>query len=154
MAGRTLLKCTTRAAVFGDASGVAQVGSNGVPSSFKEALAIAAGAAGEKLADLNNPPVVPWPVPLEVAYPEVAEPMRAGIVALMTDDVAIARWCIDGHERKPAMWSIRHDWLCSSALEFVLEHRHEIFETATSLYGRGIITLPVEPAKEQENHAE
>jgi len=75
VAGRHLLKRATGAAVFGNGSGVANLGNGAdVPVSFREAMAAAAGEAAESLADKYAPPEVPLPVPLETAYPEIAGP--------------------------------------------------------------------------------
>ena len=156
VAGGRLLGQTTRAAVFNDASGVADVGDgeNDVPTSFKDALVTAAGSAAEFLADLYPPPQVALPVPLEVAYPESAGRLLTSVATMMTDDVAVARWCIRGRETQPDLWAGRHEWVRSGATEFVIENRHQVIEVATSLYGRGIVSLPAEPAKEGETDAD
>jgi hypothetical protein len=93
VAGRRLLKRTTGAAVFGNASGVADLGGGSdVPVSFREAAkAAAAGGAAESLASQWAPPDVPLPVPLEMAYPRIAGPLAARVAKLMPDETAIAR---------------------------------------------------------------
>ena len=45
------------------------------------------------------------------------------------------------------MWAVRHEWVMSSAEEFVEEHRREILEVATGLFTRGIIAIPAQPEK-------
>jgi len=155
VAGWRLLHRTTRAAVFGNGSGVADLGGEGgVPVCFKDAAATAAGKAAESLADLYPPPLVAMAEPLEKTYPEEAGRLMAGVASLMPDEVAIARWCIEGREDQPNLWAKRHDWVRASASEFVLEYQHEIVETAAGLYARGVITLPAEPAQEGTVHVD
>jgi hypothetical protein len=128
--------------VFGNASGVADLGRDGgIPASFKEAMATAAGKAAESLARKCAPPQVPLPVPLETAYPEAAGPLMDRVTGLMTDDTAIARWCIEGREGEAHMWARRHDWVRAAAEDFVAEHQQEIVEVAERLFGRGIMTI-------------
>ena len=149
VAGQMLLKRVVGAMVFSDASGVTNMGAGtAVPRSFGEAMATAAGIAAGTLASHYAPPDIPLPIPLDKAYPEAVEPAQAAIATVISDDVAIARWCIQGRETQPDMWAKHHDWVHSSAQEFVLENRHAIIEVATVLYGCGIITLPATPAME------
>jgi hypothetical protein len=141
VAGRRLLKRTTRAAVFGNGSGVADLGGgNDVPISFREAMAAAAGKAAESLADQYAPPELPLPVPLERAYPQTAGPL-ARVAKLMPDETAIAKWCIQGREIQPRLWTRRHRWVYSAADGFVSEYQQEIVDIASRLYERGIVTL-------------
>ena len=145
-AGRHFFKRTTRAVVFSNASGVADTGGGGadVPTSFKGALVTAAGRAAERLVTAYPPPQVALPVPLEVAYPEPAAHLMADIPILMTDGVAVARWCIEGRETQPDVWAKRHDWVRDAAEDFVAEHQQEIVEAAMGLFARGILTLPAQ----------
>lgn len=151
VAARHLLGRTARAVVFSDGGGVADLGgSGGVPESDEEAIAVSAGSAAELLAYKHPPPqAVPQPYP-DAKYPEVASRVRTGIAnrTIMLDEVAIARWCIEGHECFPRSWKRRFDWLDEKATVFVDEHELEVLETATALYSRGITTLPAEPARE------
>lgn len=148
VAARHLFGRPGAAVVFGDGAGLASIGRDEeVPASFKDALVMAAGSAAASLADLYPPPPMPMPVPLEVAYPESAKPLRAGIATVMSDAVAIARWCIRGREGEPDMWARRHDWVEAAAQDFVADHRREIVDIATALFGRGIIRLPAPPGK-------
>jgi hypothetical protein len=148
VAARRLFGRAGGAAVFEDGSGVADVGRQvDVPASFKDALATAAGAAAESLGERYSPPPVPMPVPLEVAYPEAAGRLKADVAMLMPDEVAIARWCIHGREGEPDLWARRHGWVQAAAQDFIAEHRHEIVDSATALFGRGIVRLPALPGK-------
>jgi hypothetical protein len=150
VSGKVLLKHTSRAIVFGDGGGVADVGGEGgVPFLFEDALTTAAGGAAESLADLHPVPDLPLPVPLEVVYPDVVEPKRLAVRKMMTDEVAVARWCIAGIETQPDRWANRFHWIRREARLFVARHQREIVEVATVLFGRGIVTLPAEPAKEE-----
>jgi len=142
VAGRRLLKRTTGAAVFGNGSGVADLGGgNDVPISFREAMAAAAGKAAESLADQYAPPEEPLPVPLEITYPQTAGRLAAGVAKMMPDETAIARWCIQGRESQPRLWTRRHRWVYSAADGFVSEYQQEIVDIALRLYERGIVTL-------------
>ena len=126
VAGRHLLKRTTRAAVFGNGAGVADLGGgNDVPVSFREVKAAAA-------------------VPLETAYPQNAGRLAAGVAKMMPDETAIARWCIQGRESQPRLWSRRHRWVYSAAAEFVSEYQREIVAVAAQLYEKGVVTLLAE----------
>lgn len=152
VAARRLTGCSAGAAVFTNGSGVADIGSEGgVPKSFKEALATAAGPAAEAIADQHPVPQVELPVPLEVTYPEAAGRLKAGVMTIMTDHVALARWAIENRETEPEMWAKRHGWVMDAAEEFVLEHWEEIVEVATALFGRGMVRLPAEPEKGLEH---
>jgi hypothetical protein len=139
--------------VFGDGSGVAAVG-GGVPASFKEAMVAAAGICGDMLGLLYTPPKGVSATPADVADPDTSQRVHAAMGAIMSDRVALARWAILDHESKPLTWVARHEWVLSSAQEFVLEHRHEILETATDLFTRGIVNLPAEPAGKDQDHVD
>jgi len=149
VAGRHLLKRTTRAAVFGNGFGVVDLGGGtDVPISFREAKAAAAGKAAESLASQFDPPEVQFPVLLlEETYPETAGPLVACVAKLMPDETAIARWCIQGCEGQPWLWAKRHRWVYSAAAEFVSEYRREIVDIAAELYERGVVTLETEPVR-------
>jgi hypothetical protein len=145
VAGRHLLRRTARAVVFDDPCGLADLGGNGgVPASFLEALAVAAGPAAEALADLNAPHEAPLPLPLEVAYAEQVKPLREKLQHCMPDHIALARWCIGGIEKQPDRWANRHNWIHREARIFVARNREEIVEIARRLFPNGLATLSVE----------
>lgn len=148
VAGRRLLGRTTRAAVFADGGGIADMGGGSpVPQSDAEALSVAAGIAAGVLADNCPPPQVLMSPPVETRYPQLAARLKTERQTIISDDTAIARWCIEGVESRPHRWARRHDWIHDQAASFVDAHKLEIFEVATALFGRGVITLPAEPAK-------
>jgi hypothetical protein len=147
VAAKRLLGHATGAVVFDDGSGAAYVGGEEAPVGFKDARVRAAGPAAEKLADQYPPPDMPVPVPLEVAYPETAGPLKAEIPTLLSDAEIIARWCIQGHEAEPNLWTLRHGFVTTSAEDYLAEHQQEVVEIATVLFGRGILVLPAGPAK-------
>jgi hypothetical protein len=45
----------------------------------------------------------------------------------------------------PHRWARNYYWLCDQADEFIRNHQREIVEVATSLFTRGIISLPAQP---------
>lgn len=148
VAGRAALKRAVRAVVYDDNVGAAYLGiADASPRTFEEALAVAAGPAAEALADKYVPPQVPPPVALEAAYPELAKPLIAQLRQSPSDAVAIARWCIRGVEKQPERWANRYNWIHREARIFVARHQQEIVDIATGLFTRGIMTLPVEPAR-------
>jgi len=148
VAGQALLGDAARAVVFGDGCGAAYLGSDAAgPASFEQALAIVAGPAGEMLASRYTPPSgAPAPA-LEAAYGEPAAALKEGLRKSPTDAAAIARWCIAGVEDQPQRWVNRFHWIHREAQLFVAGHQDQIAETAAVLYGRGIVTLPAEPAE-------
>lgn len=143
--GRALLGHTTRAAVFDDGWGVADVGDGGgVPVSDESAFAVAAGPAAESLAEDYPHPQTAASQPLEIRYPATSVCVKARAEAAMTDDVALARWCIAGFESRPLRWSRRYDWVYEQADALIARHEVEIVAVATSLFTCGIATLPAD----------
>jgi len=145
--GRVLLGHTTRAAVFEDGWGVADVGDGGgVPTSPEAAITVAAGPAAEALADRFPPPeaaqVQPSP-PLEARYPDRAASLKADLRTTMLDDVAIARWCIAGFESRPLRWTRQYEWVYQQADALIRRRRREIVSVAKRLFAEGLATLPV-----------
>ena len=148
VAGRVLLGDVARAVVFGDGCGAAYLRSDASShASFEQALAIATGPAAEMLASRYTPPNGAPARALEAAYGEPAAALRKGLRESPTDADAIARWCIAGVEDQPERWVNRFHWIHREARLFVAEHQDQIVETAAALYGRGIVTLPAEPAE-------
>ena len=97
--------------------------------------------SGSETASHCAPPEVPLPVSLETAYPQTAGRLAARVAKLMPDETAIARWCIQGRESQPRLWTRRHRWVYSAADGFVSEYQQEIVDIALRLYERGIVTL-------------
>jgi len=85
-----------------------------------------------------------------VRYPETVSEIAAQVAAnianktCLPDPVAIARWCIAGHEWNSFSWKRRYDGLYDRADSFVEKHMLKILEVATRLFVRGIVTLTVE----------
>ena len=144
VAGQALSTRPVKAAVYDDNLGAAYLDFSGVPRTFEEALAVAAGPAAEELAELHAPPQATPPVALAVAYPERTGPLMAQLRESLSDTVAIARWCIGGIENQPDRWAKRPCWIHREARFFVSQHQHEIVEVAKRLFGTGLATLPVE----------
>ena len=143
VAGRRLLRQTARAVVFDDGSGMADHGGNGdAPTSFKEALAVAAGPAAKALADHHVPPKQPLSVPLEITHAEQIKHLRHRLRECLPDHVALARWCIGGIEEQPDRWTKRYNWIQREARIFVARHQQEIVRAAAALFVRGITSLP------------
>ena len=143
VAGHQLLKCTARAVVYNDGVGVADIDVDTTNvRTYEEALAVAAGAAAEFLAEEYAPPQVASSAPLETLYPEQAVTLKAQIRKYPPDAVAIARWCIRGIEKEPDRWARRFYWIHREARIFVARHHQEIVEVATGLFAKGIMTLP------------
>lgn len=155
VAASRLLKRVATAVVFDGHRGAAYYDRN-YPAlrTFDEALATAAGHEAESLADRHDTPEIEPGPALEVAYPEQAKPLIAQIGQSVPDAVAIARWCIAGIEAQPERWANRFYWLHREARIFVARHREEIVKTATVLFGRGITTLPAEPAQKGIAHVD
>jgi len=65
----------------------------------------------------------------------------------MPDETAIARWCIQGREGEPRLWTRRHRWVYSAAAEFVAEYEQEILVVAAQLYEKGVVTLEAGPVR-------
>ena len=148
VAGRALLGDTARAVVFGDDCGGAYLGSDASAlATFEQALAVAAGPAAEMLASRYTPPDGAPAKALETAYGEPAAALRKELRESPTDAAAVARWCIAGVEDQPERWVNRFHWIHREARLFVAGHRDQVVETAAALYGRGIVTLPAEPAE-------
>ena len=63
---------------------------------FKKALILAAGRAAMELAELYAPPPETIAVPIEVADPESIGRFQQKVESLPTDDILLAKWCIDG----------------------------------------------------------
>ncbi len=153
VAGVALLKQTSRAAVFSDGGGVACLGGGSdVPQTDEEALAVAAGIAAGALSHEYQPPQVQPLPPVEDRYPELASRLKARSGTTMSDDEAIARWCIQGVEGRPHRWKRRHDRLHDQAASFVTVYTGKILEVATALFGCGVITLPAGPARKDQDH--
>ncbi len=148
VAGRVLVGNVARAVVFGDGCGAAYLGSDAsVSVSFEQALAVAAGPAAEMLTSRYTPPDGAPARALEAAYGEPAAALRKELRESPTDATTVARWCIAGVEDQPERWVSRFHWIHREARLFVAGHQDQIAETAAALYGRGIVTLPAEPAE-------
>ena len=165
---------SVRAFVFDHQQGAAYFDLGEELNSEEEAVAIAAGKAGELLAQTHpvpmlasrsallssvasppsptaspspSPPSPPVPVPLTIAYPESVAPLLKQAKESPTDDVRLARWSIRYVESRPQRWMKNYYGVCRRAEAFVREHELEIVEAATRLFERGIVTVPVEPAE-------
>jgi hypothetical protein len=147
VAGRLPLKRTIKAVVYSDDVGAAYLEiDGGIPRTFEEALAVAAGPAAESLADQYAAPQVQPAPALEAAYPEPSVPLKAQLRQSPSDAVAIARWCIGGVEKQPDRWIRRYNWIHREARILVARHRQEIVEAAVDLFRQGAVTLQAEPA--------
>ena len=115
------------------------------PLSFESALAVAAGAAAEELAERHAPPPTPEPVgDLGRPLPTPAADDVYVLTAFRTakpDALAIAEWCIRECPDEPERWRERHAWLDFTAKWFVHRNELEILSIATKLFVRGIVTL-------------
>jgi len=150
LAGVLLMNTTSRAMVFSGGGGVASIGSTrDVPQSEEEAIAVAAGEAAESLARRYSWPQVELKPCLDVEQPEAAQRITTPTVdgTRMSDEVAIARWCIEGRERWSSAWKRRFEWLEDRAYAFVKTYEREIVALAEKLFVWGVITLPAEPAE-------
>lgn len=150
VAGRVLLSNTARAVVFDDGCGAAYMGDDRTGADgFERVLAIAAGPAAESLADRYTPPESAPAPALEATCPELAAELKRDLGQWPTDEQRIARWCIAWIEDQPERWVNRFHWIHHEARLFVAAHEGQIVQTAAVLYGRGIVTLPAEPATER-----
>jgi hypothetical protein len=112
---------------------------------FKRAMTLASGRAATALAELYAPPSEAITLPLEVAYPETIGRFQQQVESLPTDDIILARWCIDGWESQPERWAWRHEWVTSSAEDFVIEHMEEIAKYARVMFTYGMAIAAAEP---------
>jgi hypothetical protein len=84
---------------------------------------------------------------VSVQYPETVAEIAAEAAtnitkkACLPDAVAIARWCIAGHEWNSFSWKRRYDGIYDKADAFVKEYAAKIVEVATRLFVRGIVTV-------------
>ena len=159
LAGVLLLKRTSRALVFSGGGGVADIGgTSAVPQCEGEAIAAAVGEIAGLLSAKHPPPEVPEVAGVEgggmlpcvdVERPEAA----ARIVAAMdskeslSDEEAVARWCILGCETRPYRWRRRYEWVVDRSHEFVSSHEREIVGLARKLFVWGSLTLPFDSAE-------
>ena len=160
LAGVVLLKHDSRAMVFSDGGGVANIGGKGgVPRSDQEAIAVAAGDVAEAMLSEKYPPPDAETLPQIEVRPclderggtcsETANRIKAAMYddTIMSDEEAIARWCIAGHETSPHRWKFRFDWLKDRAQEFVEDFEQELVSLAGQLFVLGTIALPANPAE-------
>lgn len=148
VAGRTALKRTVKAVVYNDGVGAAYLEiDGGLPRTFEEALAVAAGSEAEALAEAHAPPEASQPAPaLTTTDSQSVKPMVTQLRRSPSDAVALAQWCIRGIENEPDRWAKRCYWIRREANLFVARHQQQIVDAAKGLYANGFTTLEAEPA--------
>jgi hypothetical protein len=125
-------------------------GPDGTPTTFYSALAIAAGPAGELVAARNRPP---GPVPHLFALSKLVRPdlssrqgssysdFNRALNNAISDQIHIARFCIQADPCDPIRWGQRLAWINNEAEVFVRKFSKEILWGAGVLYQTGVVTF-------------
>jgi hypothetical protein len=127
-------------------------------SAFDYAVAVAAGEHAERLP--FDAPKRRRRLPLPPA--ETAEGIRARAVRVVQAEVAetshrgamadcetVARYSISLHPGEPSEWVAAHARVHDAAKRLTWEHRDTIRAVALTLFHRGSVTLPGDPAHEE-----